>query len=272
MCGGFFQGVCATFRLLYTTVTRPPRVMTRPFRKMRFVRQAGTVLLIAMLASGPLSSEAAAKGRACSLSFEGEVRSGQSYLHSGPAGRDFLLESIPSGWIVRILQHGQPRTAYDFAGIATPPYQSPNPILLSTDFAFRAQDAIGWNPRRFQYFTTPSELQKAILEYEVVRTMVSGAKPTSTQAEAMSDLIRRTSAAAPAILTILDAHLVGGNGDQSAMAAAVASHFTTTAHLAEQPSGKHVTAAETALGKITWLRFRVEFPAALEKKHCSSTP
>ena len=40
---------------------------------------------------------------------------------------------------------------HDYAELATPPYESVSPLLLSTDFSFRAQDAVAWNPRRFRY-------------------------------------------------------------------------------------------------------------------------
>ena len=34
------------------------------------------------------------------------------------------------------------------------PTKSVTPLSISTDFAFRAQDAIGWNPRRFRFATS----------------------------------------------------------------------------------------------------------------------
>ncbi|ADV81826.1 hypothetical protein AciPR4_0993 [Terriglobus saanensis SP1PR4] len=200
---------------------------------------------------------------ACGLSFEGEVSEGQSFSHPGPGQLDFLLENIPSGWIIRVLPRDLPRSAYDFAGLATPPYDSPNPILISTDFAFRAQDAIGWNPRRFQYFDSAEKMRQAVADYNLIKA--SGAKPTAEQSAAMARLIALSAAASPAIFTILDAHLIGGTGDQFVMAAAVASHFSTTAHVVEQPSGPH----SSPLGKITWMRFRLEFPAVDTGSHRS---
>jgi hypothetical protein len=194
------------------------------------------------------------KAVACSLNFEGEVSAGQNFSHPGPGRLDFLLESIPSGWIIRVLPRDLPRSAYDFAGLATPPYRSPNPLLISTDFAFRAQDAIGWNPRRFQYFTSVEQVRAAAADYSHLQA--SGDAVTPEQSKAMAHLIALSAAASPATFTILDAHLVGGTADQFSMAAAVASHFNTTAHLVEQPRDAH----GSPLGRITWMRFRVEFP------------
>ena len=71
-----------------------------------------------------------------------------------------LLQPIHSGWILRVVP-GVRRpdadlaalTYADYALLATPPYQSVTPLSLSTDFGFRAQDAAGWNPRRFRFAT-----------------------------------------------------------------------------------------------------------------------
>ena len=49
---------------------------------------------------------------------------------------------------------------HDYAELATPPYESVSPLLLSTDFSFRAQDAVAWNPRRFRYADNSAEFQR----------------------------------------------------------------------------------------------------------------
>ena len=215
-------------------------------------------LLIAFLMASAQPSKAAdlPSTRNCGLTFEGEVAAGNSFSHAGPGRLNFLLESIPSGWIIRLIPRELPRTGYDFAGMATPPYDSPNPILISTDFAFRAQDAVGWNPRRFQYFASSEQMRQAVKEYRLMKA--AGPSPTPEQARASAHLIALSAAASSATFTILDARLIGGTGDQFVMAAAVASHFSTTAHVVERPSSLH----DSPLGKITWIRFRVDFPFA----------
>ena len=66
-------------------------------------------------------------------------------------GLEVTLEPLPSGWILRVIPKGKPRPPHDYAELATPPYHSVSPLLISTDYSFRAQDALGWNPRRFRF-------------------------------------------------------------------------------------------------------------------------
>jgi len=194
------------------------------------------------------------KTKSCVLTIEGEVNRGESFRHAGPAGLDFMLEAIPSGWIVRMLDRTAPRSEFDYAGLATPPYMSPNPILISTDFAFRAQDAIGWNPRSFQYFHTPAAMKEAIAAYRQYTSAPVNA-PTTQSQQGMMKLLQLSGQAAPAKLEILDAHLIGGTANQTQAASLVATHFLSTAHVVEQPIG-----GPTPLGAITSIRFRVSFP------------
>lgn len=210
--------------------------------------------LLLLCCSGNAADISHKRSQSCVLSFEGEVKRGESFRHAGPAGLDFMLEAIPSGWIVRMLDRKAPRGEFDYAGLATPPYMSPNPILISTDFAFRAQDAIGWNPRSFQYFRTAQDMQNAIHAYhDYVSAPAKVLTPKSQQG--MTRLLQLSSQAAPATLEILDAHLIGGSRNQTEAASLVASHFLSTAHVVEQaPNGP------MPLGQITWLKFRVSFP------------
>ena len=54
-------------------------------------------------------------------------------------------------------RRAEPRGSEDYAELATPPYRSVNPLLISTDYGFRSQDAVGWNPRRFRFAGTAAE-------------------------------------------------------------------------------------------------------------------
>lgn len=188
-----------------------------------------------------------AQGAACSsLQFDGEVEAGKSFRRAIDASHVFVLEGIASGWIVRVLPVAGARPVHDYAELATPPYRSPNPLLLSTDFSFRAQDAIAWNPREFHFFTTPQQLAIATRAYEA--TMREPNRPSAGAA-----LFTLLPQACTAELRITDARIAGGTADQSAMAAGVASHFAQTAHTLETNS------APTSLGRIASLRFRVRF-------------
>jgi len=176
--------------------------------------------------------------------FEGAVEAGKSFSHRIDATHDFLLEAIPSGWIVRVLQTGAPRPPHDYAELATPPYRSPNPILISTDFAFRAQDAVAWNPREFHFFTDKNQLATATKAYEATEK-----EPNNPSVgAALYPLIAQ---ACTAEVRIIDARIVGGANDQSQMAATVASHFAETAHTVD------TNAPTSKLGRIETMRFRV---------------
>jgi hypothetical protein len=203
-------------------------------------------LAIGLAAAGTLSSAIAAPPPAppaCRRAvIEGEVHAGQGFEQAFTRELKFGLEPLPSGWIVRILPTDEARGPHDYAELATPPYQSVSPLLISTDWAFRAQDAVAWNPRRFQYakdkaaFLTMESLQPAVLAGD----------------SASSGKLASLLAVQPqATLTILDARLAPGIADQARMAATVASHLSTTPHSAD-PS-----AAPTPLGKVETLRFRV---------------
>lgn len=179
---------------------------------------------------------------------EGEVSAGQSFVRPVGGGLEMMLEPLASGWILRVLPAGGARPPHDYAELATPPYQSVNPLLITTDFSFRAQDVVGWNPRRFRFAPdTASFLVLLDLYNEVDR----GGNGSGQAAERLAE---RASRAPEGWLRILDAHLVPGSANQAKMAAAVASHFEGTPHVVEQARG-----AVSPLGRVTWMRFRVDF-------------
>ncbi|SEC53795.1 hypothetical protein [Terriglobus roseus] len=205
----------------------------------------GTSIFFALLALGTRSL--LAQGLLCpSRQFEGQVEAGKSFRRPMDRSHDFVLESIASGWIVRVLPASGPRPMHDYAELATPPYRSPNPLLISTDFSFRAQDAIAWNPREFHFFTTGTQLATATRALEATER-----EPNHPSAGAA--LFPLLPQACTAELRITDARIAGGTADQAATAAMVASHFAQTAHTLE------TDATPTKLGRIVSLHFRVLF-------------
>lgn len=208
-------------------------------------------LSMAILAPGSLlSAQQPLRSARCSLGIiEGQVRAGSSFVHPLGSGLEVMLEALPSGWILRVLPQGKPRPTHDYAELATPPYHSVSPLLISTDFSFRAQDAIGWNPRRFRFASDAESFTRLVRAYELYEAK-PGALPVSQQ-----DLSALVSQSPAANLTILDAHFVPGTGDQPASAATLATHLPVTAHTMETP----VDGKSTSLGRITWIRFRVGF-------------
>jgi len=182
--------------------------------------------------------------------FEGNAEYGKAFVQPLGGGLKWMLEPIDSGWIMRVLPAQGPRGQHDYAELATPPYQAPpyfsvSPLLLSTDFSFRAQDAVGWNPRRFRYAASREEFQKLAVAYDAYRR---AATPAAQQT--LAELVNQEP---EGVFEILDTHLIPGRADQGQMAGAVASHFTTTAHSLDQADGKE----SVELGRITWVSFRV---------------
>ncbi|HEY0306994.1 MAG TPA: hypothetical protein VGB94_02435 [Acidobacteriaceae bacterium] len=189
-----------------------------------------------------------------SASFEGVAQAGQSYTQPLGNGMAFTLEAVRAGWIVRVLPVKGPRPAHDAAELATPPYNSVTPLAVTTDFSFRAQDAVAWNPRRFQFAANAADMVRLQRAY----TAYLAAPDNAALGEKLAEL---AAGSATAELQILDAKLIPGTANQAQMAAAVASHFSQTPHTTE-PSGA------SPLGAVTWMRFRVtlhlprEFEAA----------
>jgi hypothetical protein len=224
--------------------------------------------VLALVAGVGISGPVFAQGKAVCRSavVEGEVTAGKSFEQVFAPGLKFLLESIASGWIVRVLPVGEPRGPHDDAELATPPYQSVTPLAVSTDFSFRAQDAVAWNPRHFRYAATPAA-------FRVLRALYDPAN--KGDAKAMNALAEVVARQPEAELRILDAHLVPGKNDQAQMAATVASHLDATPHMAE-------SSGASPLGKLTWMKFRVVLElapgvqaaegVAEEKKFCTTQP
>jgi len=210
-------------------------------------------IVVALFGCG--ATQAFAAGGMCqSASFEGEVPAGQSFIQpigyspqAAGAGMVFDLEAVRAGWIVRVLPAAvvsgkTPRPAQDAAELATPPYNSVTPLALTTDFSFRSQDVISWNPRRFAFAMDMASFAKFQVAYAAFLK-------TPDDAAAQEKLAEMAAAAPTAELQILDSRLIPGTANQAQMAAAVALHIEQTPHTVEQGS--------SPLGAVTWIKFRV---------------
>jgi hypothetical protein len=176
----------------------------------------------------------------------GEAGMGKSFSRPIGGGLVLLFDPTPTGWVVRVLPSSGARPPHDYAELATPPYQSINPLLLTTDFNFRAQDVVGWNPRHFQFFAHAAQAATAQHAYDYYF-----AHPNDAQA--INRLAELPQSAALGTLTLLDAHLVPGTANQSPSVAALAANFSGTQHSLDQsPSGGSPS------GRIDWLRFRID--------------
>jgi hypothetical protein len=179
--------------------------------------------------------------------FEGDVRAGEGFEKVFAPGLKFYLEPLRSGWIVRVLAANEPRGPHDYGELATPPYRSVSPLLISTDWSFRAQDAVAWNPRRFRYAASGEAFRRlAGLYGKVMANDPSGSAKAVVLASAQPE----------GLLRILDARIVPGLADQAQMAATVASHLAETPHTVDQSE------SPSPLGRVEELRFRVELDLA----------
>lgn len=194
---------------------------------------------------------------------EGELSAGQPFERVIGNDLTVKLQPIASGWILRVVPVGGMTGALDYAALATPPYESVTPLSVSTDFRFRAQDAVGWNPRHFRYASDGAMFGRLDEGYRKVFPAGSGrgaggvALPVDRAAE--TRLFGEVARTPEGTLTVLDARLAAGTADQAPQAASVAQHFASTAHRLEaDPAGR-----ATPLGKLLWIRFRIalELPA-----------
>jgi len=202
------------------------------------------LMVLAVVGYAGLLHGQAGKTQSCHRAvFEGDVRAGEGFERVFARGLKFYLEPLRSGWIVRVLAVDEPRGMHDYAGLATPPYNSVSPLLIGTDWSFRAQDAVAWNPRRFRYAADRGAFRRLAGLYDGV---VAGDPGKSAIA---AELV---SGQPEGVLTILDARIVPGIADQAQMAATVASHLGTTPHSVDQAS------TASPLGRVEELRFRVE--------------
>lgn len=181
--------------------------------------------------------------------IEGEVKAAESFTRPIGNGLEIRLEALSwaSGWALRVLPIHGPRPAHDYIELATPPYTSVSPLLLSTDYSFRAQDAVAWNPRRFRFIASATDFANIAAVYERYN------KTTPPAPDAANELATLVSKAPEGSLQILDARLIPGTANQAQTAIGVASHFNTTAHTVEEAAGGQ----GTALGKLMWIRFRI---------------
>ena len=203
-------------------------------------------LLLALLVPAAAHAAPPACRRA---TWTAEVQAGAPFQHALGDGLNILLVPIHSGWILRVEPAAGPLPPHDYAELATPPYNSVTPLSISTDFAFRAQDAVGWNPRHFRFASSRAAF--AELEQTYAAFMAAGPQPPLALQSRLAGQVART---AEGTLTILDARLVPGSADQWQAAAAVASHFSATAHTLDLPAEGQAT----PLGRLVWLRFRLD--------------
>jgi hypothetical protein len=209
----------------------------------------GCLVAVLICAGNVVGSAQTAGAAACKVGVvEGDLEAGKDFRRPIGSGLSVWFQATRSGWILRVVPTVGQVGEHDYAELATPPYRSVTPLAITTDFSFRSQDAVGWNPRRFHFATSAVEFARFRATYQ--RYQASGWKSGSAEAELTEEIGR----AAEGKLTIVDAKLEPGMADQSRMAAAVSSRFEQTAHtLVAASNGK-----SSDLGKLVWVRIRLE--------------
>ncbi len=213
---------------------------------------------------GLVVSSAAAKSSpaGCPVVLMGEVRQGEAFNRPIGTGLLFALEPVRNGWVIHVLPEQGSRPAVDYAAVVTPPFRSVNPLLLTTDWGFRAQDVVGWNPRSFHYVRSHANFASAEHAYsEALRSP----HPSPAQTTAVANAV---AASAEGKFEIVDARLLPGTADPSSAAAMLGTRFSTTAHSIINAEGGGPA------GHVEQLRFRVTLggsPASWGSKACQSS-
>jgi hypothetical protein len=94
-----------------------------------------------------------------SITFSGEVSENQVFRKQIAQGLDFVLTpntmqpGVITGWIIEVSPHIRPTDpqCHDFAWAVTPPYHFQNARYLDTSYNTLAQDAVGASPRDFKF-------------------------------------------------------------------------------------------------------------------------
>jgi hypothetical protein len=217
---------------------------------------------LAILARAIATCPAAAAPRpACTrVVIQSDVSAGHQWSASLAEGWVFRILPITpskpeySGWDL-VVDRQQPAGFPDALLLATMPYNSINEREIGTTFRLRAQDAIGWNPRSFHFFTDPADFREG---QQLFRTLIDDrttqAKtndPRSPAAQAMARLLALQKHASSGEFRILDARIVPGIGDPEPYAQGWARASSQTPHENDPaPLGK-----PTVQGTLNWMRF-----------------
>jgi hypothetical protein len=195
---------------------------------------------------------AGAQAGACSkLVLHGQIQAAHEWRQS--IGQGWVLRLLPiaggyTGWDLALDR--EPAAGYpDALLLATPPYGSISEREIGTSFGLRAQDAIGWNPRSFRFFTDPAAFHEAQQLYPLV---VSGARTAEAQ-RAAARLLELAGHAAAGQLRMDDARLSPGVANPQPFAQAWALRAARMQHTeTPSPDGK-----PTARGTLDWMRFTI---------------
>lgn len=198
------------------------------------------------------------------IQLTGEVNNGHQW--KAAFGEGWLFRVLPivnhgtadvSGWDL-VVDRAHPAGYPDALLLATPPYNSINEREIGTTFKLRAQDAIGWNPRRFHFLIRPAALregQRAFRELTRETQLLGGSAPgpDDVMKKDTARLVELERGAPRGEFRILDAHIWPGAGQPAAYAQNWALQSEKTPHSDVSMMGN----PPTPLGRLDWIRFSV---------------
>lgn len=199
----------------------------------------------------------------------GETSAGHEWKTRFGEGWVFRVVPIPDdktvpgigGWDL-VIDRVRPAGYPDALMLASPPYRFINQREIATTFGLRAQDAIGWNPRKFRFMVNRSAFREAHRLYlELNREGVFRTKPDhdpvsrkeKAQKRRMQRFLKLTKESFPGEFQILNARLVPGDGKVKPYAVNWASESARTPHTDTPPPAGKIT----PLGELEWMRFSV---------------
>jgi hypothetical protein len=220
-------------------------------------------------ATAALAAKATKPGRCEKIVLTGAVSAGHEWKEAFGEGWVFRVLPIPDGktapgvggWDL-VVDRDRPAGYPDALMLATPPYHLINEREIATTYGLRAQDVIGWNPRKFRFMTNRSSFREAHrLFLQLDRDGVFNPAPQSSKDGRKEKSILRkkerflklTADSSQGEFHILDAHLTPGVGKVKPYALNWARLSENTPHTDEPPPGGNAT----PLGQLEWVRFSV---------------
>ena len=213
--------------------------------------------------------------------WNGEVSAERAW--SAPIGQGWVFRVAPieprsagySGWDL-VVNRNPPAGFPDALFLATPPYNSISEREIGTTFGLRAQDAIGWNPRTFNFILDPGAFHLAQSLYLHLQKdgAFSKAEPANqSDATDMSHLLDLQKHAATGEFRIDDARLIPGIADPAPYAQDWSQAASRTPHEVEASgpaSGSPRGSLDSMRFSITlWLPQNWKLPAGVKSASAS---
>jgi len=233
------------------------------------------VALAAMAVLGIHDGWCGSKDRAVKAGTSEEVCRKVELMGDVKSGEEWHA-AIGEGWVFRVAPiaavNGHDYTGWDLVVdrmegggypdallLATPPYGSLNEREVGTTFGLRAQDAIGWNPRRFHFLTSEKDLARGRSLFARMGSAGGSQSGSGGKAAAESggELLGLMKGASAGQFRVLDAKLSSGTGDGAEFARQWALRLRETPHTVEQDTGKQGQGQSSSRGELKWIRFSV---------------